>query len=1582
MYYRRNGELLKESTTPAAGALRTAVGLRFGNHYFERIDMRGKAPEPSEEVLMSALAYNSLGQLVNKKLHSRDEGETFLQDTDYRYHIRGWLERVNDPEAATEDPAKALSMSFSFNHGFTNPQYNGSISGMRWKILGQKEQAYGYRYDGLNRLTRADYIAKAEDDTWTAHTDEYSTEVTYDLYGNITRLKRKGLTETEANGLQPGLIDDLEYTYDGTRLKNIRDWSEAREGYKDDGVFKETGIEEYHYDEEGRMTDSFDKDITKIAYNQLNMPERITYRDGREVVHHYTGDGAKQRTEYYLNGQLQNTTTFVGSVMLDNGEISHLVYDDGFLQADPDQPTGWLYTYDLKDHLGNTWVTIAENDPVDYLATFEADKQTEEEYEFGESRKQGNLISAPVHNHTEGGSVSQRLLGYEYDEAVGISKSLEVYPGDKIDMEVYASYGGYAASNPDREGLTFGAMFLQAMGIPYGPETGLDATAFDGLAAGASGGATADPAYVPAYLNYVLFDENMEQEDLGFIQLSASGGSTPTRLNLSIDIEVRGYIFIYVSNESPEGLEVYFDDFKVTHTPNIIIQSEAYYPFGLTFDGFKRGDDRYTGTVSGTGSGFRDLGFRDYEPATGRFYMTDPLAELQLDHSPYHYALNNPIRNIDALGLQGMQGVNRTQQSVPKGVEGMFVPFDQRFGSKKSGSSGKAGSTNGGSDDGKNGSNTKAEIIKVVTPDTAKEPGKVKFLVGGSAYYRGSSNTPPTTENTTNNKNTSDGDSSGEVIPLARAFAHDRQAKKLLSGGLFTNNSPSPVPGNNTFQPNSRAQINNGVAGGGGKPTTAYSKGWNRKPRNMFPWGDKLSENKNFSEATNSASLQQRVAISAMSYDQDNSLNNKYSRANERGSRESEADEQVEDKNKINAEDKFDGGNGIRVDTDGDEIYASLETISFTPEYADEEKTLLKNAIMSIQERKKTQIAGEEYLIDLAQTKLQDFIDETFSNGPIAKDQFLFAVNEKANQIQAELDQISTAIDTESTILDFTGITPEERAGLETAVAKYEQRGVSSRITIVKKEHFETLKEYYLSDDYVPDKDVEILLSEDENGNQIQHMAFREGFYTIPAQAYNTQTGEAFVPTGTEQEVQGLIRKYGDHALAYDKILSTNLEVPEKLPIKDSQGNLIEIPETQKNLSAFEKLMMVAETGKVILDNRSVVRMLWDENSEDYDPRYFGVPDPLAGGANASLDKLNSITEMMDMAMSAFDKEMYTQVWDALSEVTMSNVVDMIQTQATDVAENPMYHGMYFITDYSIEGLIGLATGGIAAIGVVQKLIKWINKFKKLSKIAWGNIKQRIKAATYDRLKKRFNGSGGSNNNAHKFLQNQLKDNPELAEAFEVLAEGGLEETFDKNPKLLKRLGEDMQDAEFADWIKKNPDKAGAWKKALDEGIDDIIRNNPDYLEMLDRFPFGTGKKSILDNATDAEWNQILSGKLIELPDPDPKLSSRLKEKFGSNTHTSKKFDTDPTGKEFDAITDQFYVEHKALTSTNPMSQAKRTQMKYHMKACKISGKDNYLILEGVQNDDWINKAIQYANEYGVNTKIEINGVLVHDLTF
>ena len=116
-----------------------------------------------------------------------------------------------------------------------------------------------------------------------------------------------------------------------------------------------------------------------------------------------------------------------------------------------------------------------------------------------------------------------------------------------------------------------------------------------------------------------------------------------------------GYVYIYLSNESPTTVEVYFDDFKVTHTKSPIIQQDDYYPFGLTFNSYNRENSvkqnyKFNGIEEqdeldlGTYQAF----FRSYDPTIGRWSSIDP--KPNFSWSSYSSMSNNPIRYSDPLG--------------------------------------------------------------------------------------------------------------------------------------------------------------------------------------------------------------------------------------------------------------------------------------------------------------------------------------------------------------------------------------------------------------------------------------------------------------------------------------------------------------------------------------------------------------------------------------------------------------------------------------------------------------------------------------------------------------------------------------------------------------------------------------------------------------------------------------------------------------------------------------------------------------------------------------------------------------------
>jgi RHS repeat-associated protein len=91
----------------------------------------------------------------------------------------------------------------------------------------------------------------------------------------------------------------------------------------------------------------------------------------------------------------------------------------------------------------------------------------------------------------------------------------------------------------------------------------------------------------------------------------------------------------------------------------LITQSIDYYPFGLQFVPVNQGGTNkylYNGKEyqDGLGLDWYDYGARFYDPQIGRFTTIDGLAEKFAFMTPFQYASNNPIKNIDLDGLEGV----------------------------------------------------------------------------------------------------------------------------------------------------------------------------------------------------------------------------------------------------------------------------------------------------------------------------------------------------------------------------------------------------------------------------------------------------------------------------------------------------------------------------------------------------------------------------------------------------------------------------------------------------------------------------------------------------------------------------------------------------------------------------------------------------------------------------------------------------------------------------------------------------------------------------------------------------------------
>jgi RHS repeat-associated protein len=313
--------------------------------------------------IISAMKYNELGQLKEKYQNVTGTGaqQHASQKIDYCYNIRGWLTSINNPDQLGVD---LFAMNLYYNEtdqvsGLnTGVYHNGNISSVRWIDNHFNEQrGYGYIYDELSRIKKADYGSAIN---WTslANFDVGGNSATgtieYDQNGNIISLYRHAADGTWR--------ERLRYDYNGNKLRAITSNASSPVGI----------ATMYTYNDNGNMISDGFKGIGSIVYNYLNLPEEL-YGNGFEHHYRYYANGTKIRDAYKETSAVLTTTNYVSNFVYKDGSLAYILLDEGRIVK---QAGSYLYEYYIKDHLGNTRVVYNENNQVAAL-------QVNEYYPFG-----------------------------------------------------------------------------------------------------------------------------------------------------------------------------------------------------------------------------------------------------------------------------------------------------------------------------------------------------------------------------------------------------------------------------------------------------------------------------------------------------------------------------------------------------------------------------------------------------------------------------------------------------------------------------------------------------------------------------------------------------------------------------------------------------------------------------------------------------------------------------------------------------------------------------------------------------------------------------------------------------------------------------------------------------------------------------------------------------------------------------------------------------------------------------------------------------------------------------------------------
>jgi RHS repeat-associated protein len=642
----------------------------------------------SQEKTIVSNSYNELGQLRLKKLGMNSSG-ALLDTLNYTYNIRGWMQGINKAFVnSASNTTNWFGQELSYDYGFDSAQYVGNISGVRWKTRSADSVwAYGYGYDRVNRLIKADFYQK--NGSWAQDKKDFSvSNLTYDANGNIRTMWQKGMIGTKID-----TIDRLNYSYlaNSNKLAGVSDPNPAKTASAKLGDFIDgtNAGDDYFYDVNGNLRADSNKHISSIVYSHLNLPSVVTIAGKGMITYVYDAVGnklSKTVVDNSVSPAKITVTDYLGVFVYKQDSIELIGHEEGRIR--PIYNTGdsirYAYDYFEKDHLGNVRTVLTDQTDFSmYVATMETEAAAKEAALFSnvEDTRAEKPAGYPEDKTTEKNAFVAKLNAKAGGKKIGPSLVLRVMAGDTVKINARAFYKSQGPK--DNVGKApvedMVADLVQAFGgsnadngahrsLGLDNNTPFNANFYNNDYQRLREKETKEEQNdrPKAYLNFVLFDDEFKlvENNSGTRQVK----STPDELQeLGVEkmaVEKSGFMYVYTSNESQQ--DVYFDNVVLGLSSGPLLEETHYYPYGLTMVGISssalKSSNYAENRVKYNGKEFQneldintyDYGARHYDAALGRWMNVDPLAEKSRRWSPYTYAMDNPIYFIDPDGMEAI----------------------------------------------------------------------------------------------------------------------------------------------------------------------------------------------------------------------------------------------------------------------------------------------------------------------------------------------------------------------------------------------------------------------------------------------------------------------------------------------------------------------------------------------------------------------------------------------------------------------------------------------------------------------------------------------------------------------------------------------------------------------------------------------------------------------------------------------------------------------------------------------------------------------------------------------------------------